>query len=277
MYYIENVDKPKIFDRIFRNVKLENNRILISNFANKDNEKKTIKMAKKTNQILEKAKSNKIVLCKEVKENKTYVNLLNSYGYYIVDGKVLFEILINNILNIIVNKNNIKKEETQISLLTNSFTEYVLENIKILANEYKTINIVTNHIEKFKTIEKKIYDNYGLMITITNNKKKSLLKSKLIINIDFPNELVNKYNILDEAIIIDIRGDIKISKKRFNGVIIKDYEIKTSLIEEDKKYSNKELYEAKLYPSMKFNEVYEKIKNDNLIVKALFGCNGEIL
>ena len=73
-------------------------------------------------------------------------------------------------------KKKIKKEETTISILINDLTEIELENIKILAENYKNLNIVTNHIEKFKKLEDKFMEN-GIMITIVNNKKKSLMKS----------------------------------------------------------------------------------------------------
>ena len=55
---------------------------------------------------------------------------------------------------------------------------------------------LTNHIEKFKTLERKVLEEYGIMITINNNKKKSLAKSNIILNMDFPNELINKYRLV---------------------------------------------------------------------------------
>ena len=73
------------------------------------------------------------------------------------------------------------------------------------------MNIVTNNIEKFKKLEDKIMEN-GIMITIGNNKKKSLMKSKIILNIDFPNELINKYMIKEDAIIINVPGKVKINR-----------------------------------------------------------------
>ena len=51
------------------------------------------------------------------------------------------------------------------------------------------------------------------MITINNNKKKSLTKSDIILNIDFPNELINKYRIAENANIINIKGETKIKQK----------------------------------------------------------------
>ena len=51
------------------------------------------------------------------------------------------------------------------------------------------------------------------------------MKSKIILNIDFPNELINKYMIKDDAIIINVPGKAKINRKRFNRLIVNNYEI----------------------------------------------------
>ena len=61
-----------------------------------------------------------------------------------------------------------KIEKVNISILINDLTEIEFENIKQIARKYKTINIVTNHIEKFKNIAKNL-ESEGIIITITNN------------------------------------------------------------------------------------------------------------
>ncbi len=166
-------------------------------------------------------------------------------------------------------------------MMINDLTDIEFENIKTLARKYKTINIVTNHIEKFKNLEKQLQENEGIIITITNNKKKSLMKSQIILNIDFPKELINKYNIQDEAIIVNVRGNIKINKKRFNGLNINDYEIDFRDDKKDNKaLSNKfylkDLYESDLYKKQNISETRNKIKIDKVIIKKLILNNGEL-
>ena len=207
MYYIEENDKPKALEKIFKIIKVKDSKIFIPIY---EDSKNTIKVAKKTKKILDKTRSKKLVLSKKVKENETYVNMLYSYNYEIIDGKWLFEAMSYKILEYIINLRELKKEEIEVSILVNNLTEYTLENIKKLAQEYKLINIVTNHIEKFKKIEEKIYNEIGLMLTVTNNKKKSLSKSQIILNIDFPKDMLNQYYIYENAIIINICGLILI-------------------------------------------------------------------
>lgn len=281
MYFIEENDKPRILERLFKIIKIDNNRLILPIEKNEINEKILKKLVIKTKNILDKTKSKKIVLSKKLQEDEIYLNMLYSFGYEIVDGRWLFEAISCNILDYVTSLKNIKKEETEISVLVNNLTEYTLENIKKLAEEYKRLNIVTNHIEKFRKIEEKIYNENGLMITVTNNKKKSLNKSKIILNIDFPKELLNKYNIYENAIIVNICGNIKINKKRFNGIIINDYEIKLKSLEYseinlEKKYHTKDLYEADFYKNIPYIEVIKKIKKDGLEIEYLVGNNGPI-
>lgn len=279
MFYIEKTDKPSWLERKLNLVKVQENTIILPIDEN-TNEKQIEKIATKTNKIIKKySTSKKIVLSKEICKEQKYINYLNTYGLEIQDGKWLFEILLPEITEYIVNKKKIEK--TNISIMINDLTDIEFENIKILARKYKSINIVTNHIEKFKKLEKQLQENEGIIITITNNKKKSLMKSQIILNIDFPKELINKYNIQDEAIIVNVRGNVKINKKRFNGLNINDYEIdfrddkKNNKALNDKFYL-KDLYEAGLYKKQRISEIKEKIRVDKVIIKKLILNNGEL-
>lgn len=298
MYYIEKTDKLGFWQEKLKTIKLQQNKILLP-IKNEISEKNQIKLAEKVNKLLQKTNSNKLVLSKEVHNLEVFQNKLYSYNYNIVDGKKLFEALACIILEYICENKKVLKEETKLSILVNDLSDYTLQNIKILSTEYKALNIVTNHIEKFKKLEDIIYSENGLMITVSNNKKKSLTQSNLILNIDFPQELINKYNINDEAIIVNIKNDIKINKKRFNGIVINDYEIKTkefndsttcnnTKIDENiegfddcqlcknNKYYTKELYEAQIYEGIPHFDLMKKIKDDNVQIDALFGLNGKV-
>lgn len=113
------------------------------------------------------------------------------------------------------------------------------------------------------------------MITVTNNKKKSLKNAKIILNIDFPKETINKYNIFDEAIIVNLDGDVKIDKKRFSGININNYEIENDFKFSDKFYT-KDIFESKIYKKTTFTNIREEIKKSDLKIKELVGNNGII-
>lgn len=221
MYCIQETDKPKKIRKIFNIVELEQNRVILpitkSEIENgKLSQKKAQILAKNIVNKLKNAIGNNIILSKEIKKQKNLVNYLYSQNMNIIDGKWLFGILSDEAITYVVNKKKMKKEKLNVSILVNDVEDYVLENIKLIVRKYKRVNIVTNHLEKFKKIEKEIFEKDGIMVTVTNNKKKSLSKSNVILNYDFPTELINKYKIYDEAIILNVKQNVSISSKRFN-------------------------------------------------------------
>ena len=217
----------------------------------------------------------------EIKKQQDYQNYLYTYNFDIIDGRWLFEVLMLKSLKYIIEKKNMKKEEVSISILVNDINDNILENIKEIVKEYKKINIVTNHIEKFKKIEKQILEKEGIMLVISNNRRKSLLKSKIILNIDFPTELINKYQIYEEAIIVNLKGNVKIEKKRFNGININDYEICFKYedefdFEKKEKYNKKDIYEAKIIKKQPNKFIMKRIDEDQVKIIELVGNKSTI-
>lgn len=276
MYYVQETDKPNCMLNLFNIIKLKDDKIILPVQKEEISLKKAEKLAEKTKKILDKTNCNKIILSKEIKKQENYKNYLYSNQINIVEGKWLFEILSYQVIEYIIKKQNMEKEETTVSILVNDITNNVLENIRKIVREYKRVNILTNHIEKFKKIETQILEQEGIMITITNNKKKSLSKSKIILNVDFPTELINKYNIYEDAIIINLKGNVKINLKRFNGININDYEIDFKHWEDfdyDKSilYDKKDIYEAQIFQNQPFQYIEEKIKKDEVEITEMIG------
>ncbi len=271
-YYVEKMDKQKIFGR---RIEIENDDIKL--YFNLDCEKNIKKFVNK----LQKQDVNNIVLDKSLLENEKLLNNLYANNINIFDGRWLKKQMTLEILNYIIVRKEIHKEETEIAITLNEITELSIEIIKILSKQYKKLVIVTNHIEKLKKIEKEIYEKEGVLIVVTNNKNKSLLKSQIIINMDFNKELLNQYKIYDEAIIISIEENIKIDSIRFNGIIINDFEVETGRIEliwreNYEKYREKDLLEANLYVRDTFKNIRKKLQKSNISIKSLYGNNGII-
>ncbi len=278
MYYIQEVDKPSFFIRIFNIIKLEGNNIFVP-LIEIENSKVQEKLAKKTIKIFENLNSKKVVISKNVKMYKTYVNLLNTGQFDVVNGKWLFSMLIPEVIKYVENKKNLKEEETSVYFLVNDFTETVIENIKAMAKGHKHVSVITKYVEKMKKIENQILQETGVVITVMNNKKKSLAKAQIVINADFTNELLNQYNICENAIIIDLTQSLRNLKKRFNGFVINNYEIKLKNRSEyridDNMFFQRELYESEFYKKQPYEYVRKKIIKDGVQIKNLFTKNQE--
>ena len=78
---------------------------------------------------------------------------------------------------------------------------------------------------------------------VDSSSSPTLSKSNIILNVDFPEELINRYIIFDEAILINLEEAIRIKKKRFCGKIINDYKIKPKENSELEAFLEKEKYE----------------------------------
>ena len=278
MYYIQESDKPVLIAKIFNLIELVDDKIILPVCdKEKIDDKKVIILVKKVRKILEKTNCRTIILSKYLKKQENFVDLINMYKINVIDGRWLFLVLLDKILDYIIAKRKLEKKQINVSIMVKQNTcDYVIENIKKISKIYKSINIVTPNIEKFKKLEEEIFEENGVIITISNNKRKSLKRADIIINIDFREEELNKYNIPDEAIIVNIDGNIEINKKRFNGLNINDYEISFEKFDEfdyekDKLYWKKDLYEASIYKKQPYQYIERKINKDKVKIVELIG------
>ena len=70
------------------------------------------KLAIRTKKIIEKySNSKKIVLSKEIQNEKLYVNYINTFDLEIANGRWLFEILLPDIIEYIVNKKQLEADK----------------------------------------------------------------------------------------------------------------------------------------------------------------------
>ncbi len=270
--YLEKVDKPNF---MFQKLKIEQDNCKI--YANLEKEKNIKKVVSK----IAKAEINAVVLSKELKANKQLINKLNSANIRIFDGRWLEKYLTYEILEFILKQKNQKKEETELAITTNEITDSCIQIIKTLAKQYKRVTVVTNHSSKLRKIEKELYDEYGILILVSNNQKKSLAKTQLILNMDFNKEVLNKYKINENAVILNLEGDMIIYNKRFNGINVNNYEIEVGREEiiwrtNMNKFETKELLEAFLYMKDTFDNIRAKIGKYKVLVQEIYGINGKI-
>jgi len=270
--YVEKMYKPKW---AIQKIKINQDSCKIcTNLEKEKNIKKFIKKLT-SNEV------KNVVLSRELLKNKNLINFINSTGINIFDGRWLEKYLSIQIIDYIIKQKGIKKEETEIAITVNGVTDTSIEIMKILAKQCKKLTVVTNQIEKLKRIEKDIYEKDGILIVISNNHKKSLLKPQIILNMDFNEEILNRYRLNENAIIINLEGDIRIRDKRFNGININDYEIEVGRTESIwrenmQKFRTKDLLESVLYMKDTFHNIYIKINKNKVSITGLYGINGKI-
>ena len=271
-----------MFKQVFNINTVKNNQIIVQPINKKTTERQAQKIANNIRKKCQKQGINRIVLSKNIQKNKLLNNKIYESAINTFDGKWLQKYMAYETLEYITNIKKLNKKETEITILSNYISNESLETIKLLAKEYKTINIVSKQIKEFEHFENKIFDEYGMMMTVTDNKRKSLQKSKIILNFDFTERQLNQYNIYDEAIIVNLKDKLRINTKRFNGLVVNDYEICSTRaddyfgLDNVRNYYIKELLEESIYRKDSFTNIRRNITYGHYKIKELYGINGKL-
>ena len=243
--------------------------------SNKIRNKKIIKIAKRINKKLYDNNIENVVLSNYLEENEILKQKLYCQNINILDGRYLFYLLIPEIIEYILKRQKVKLQNGEVTLLINDFTKNNAKIITYIAQNVKRVNIVTNHSNKFKKIEDYLYNELGVILNITNNKSKSLSNANLIINIDFPEEIINKYEINSNAIIVNIFNEIKIRAKKFNGININYYKACIPKEYQIDGFQNNLVYESSIY-KYSYENARKDIIANKIRIKKLVGINGDI-
>ncbi len=264
--YLKELEKLKFIEKL----KMKLNRLIIRNIDENRkiiifpiDEKNEDKMLKVLNSKID---SNcKIVISKKLKK------LEGKIQGKIIKGKLVQKALLDKILQLAVG--NLKVQD--IHIVSQKYSLDVVKIIDYFIEKVKTVNIVTNEIAKYKKLEE-TYADKGILITVTNNRKKSLKRANVVINFDMNNEELNNYNVNRNAIIINL-ADTTIDKiTGFEGIIINNVEIELS--EEIRKIFT----ENNLYEYFDNSALYESINNcidinsKDIRLKEIVGNNGVI-
>lgn len=206
------------------------------------------------------------------KDKIIFSKLLKQYQEKYEKEKIINEFL-DEILDFIIEKTEnekIKMEMQNIYFLANEYNKKNIDIIEKILQKTKTINIVTRNLKKYMEYEEKLYDEKGILISVTNNRRKSLKNAKIIINIDFKEEELKQYSINRNCIFINCAGEKYKSIKYFDGTIINDIEVCANEIER--------LKEFELYQDFENTDIYVGFKNEseNVRIKNLIGNNGKI-
>lgn len=214
---------------------------------NNSKEKKIIKVAKKLNKLLYNDCIKNVVLSTNLLKNNLLKNKLYEENINILDGRKLFLLLAKQAIEKACDFAKTNMNQMEISILVNDNSEINIATIIEIAKNSKRLNIITNHIERFERLQNYLYNDLGIMIKVSNNKKKDLINSKIILNIDFVEEIINEYKLPYKGIILNINNEITLNTKQFNGININYYNIIMKDIYKIPKFNDEIVYESLIY------------------------------
>ena len=257
----------KIKGFIIEKIDEQNQKYILLNSNNK--EKKIKRIIKKIIKEIEKNKKTsrrkiEVVLSERLKEHKD-----EFIGLKILDGKSIYKDYLKEVIQDILGNNPIELQD--IYFLSNLYANSNISVIEKMATKVKSINIITKDIKNYSIFENILLEK-GIVTTILNNKKKSLKKAKLIINLDFTGEEIRKYNIFRKACIINLNDTIIKKLQGFEGIIINGVNIELNEKQEEFFKGNN------LLLNFKKIELFEGLRQEQekVEISALYGNNGEI-
>ena len=224
---------------------------------------------------------NTVVLSETLRNNKEFFNNIKEENVKILDGKWIYRYIEEKLLDYIMNLKNEKLYTQEVSILVNNFNEINIENIKNIAKKVKVLNIVTKKEKMLRKIERNIYEEDGIILNISNNYKRSLSKSDIIINEDFEIEEFNNYELPKKACIINVEKQINIYSKYFEGINILSFDINIpkryiKIVDELRDFNSLIMYESLIYKRTSIKNIKEEIEKDKIRVLNLYGQKGRI-
>ena len=286
---IAYIKEERICDKILQKINgmeirsIDNNCIIAIHDKNRKNiEKKLVKKICKLN-------IDTIVFSRELEGNFKdkiceMLSIDDNIDVKMINGKKLMEYMSFDIIKYILEKqkHNIKQEDIYIifkkdNSLNLNFLVRFIEN-------FRMTNVVTNDITRLKNVQDNLINNENILISVSNNKKKALKRAKYVLNVNLTTEDLEKYNINRNAIIINIRENVKYNKPGFEGVNVNYFDIilPDELEEKFEQIGNNfdlvKLYESVLLTENlhKLDEVHEKIATDEIKITNIIGLNGSI-
>ena len=282
------IKEEKVVRKIFPSIEikiLDNNSIITIH----DAQKKGIK--KKLVKYIIKHEIEILVFSKELdgefKEEIIESLLLQGKGnIQLATGKKLMEYMEMDLLEYILKQQGTNKKQEEIYILFRKDEKINLDFLQSFIESFRMTNIVTNDIKHMKLFQEQLLEKENVLISVSNNKRKALKRAKYILNVNLTKQELNKYQINRNAIVINIRENVKQDAPSFDGININYFAISCpdEYMEKFEQIgSNFDL--AQLYESVllqdnvtkrKQEDVYERIKHDEVKITHLIGNNGGI-
>ena len=259
----------------------DNNYVIAVSNKKKDRKKVKEKLAR----IIKKLGIDAVVFSKEL-EGDFKNDICEMINIKVVNGKKLMEFMEYDIVKYVLDKQNADTKKEDIYIVFKRDSNLNLDFLKRFLENFRLVNIVTNDVDKLKNIQDNLLDNEGILISVSNNKRKALKRAKYILNINLTKEELEKYRINREAIIVNIGENVKYDEPCFDGVNINYFKISCPdeylerFEQVGSQFNLAQMYESILLQDRvdktKLEAVYSRIKEDNIKIVGLIGNNGPI-
>lgn len=267
-------------------------------------EKKQEKFIQKFINELKKVKIDTVVFSEEIINSNLYEGIVDEIckvNKGIVNGKRLMQYMNFDIFEYILKIQKEPMNKQDVFFMIKKDNNMDLQFLEPYIENCKTVNIVTNDMERFKKVQDNLYEKEDILISVSNNKNKALKKAKYIFNVNMNKSEMKKYKIDRNAIIINLKENVKIDDTSFEGININYFQISIpdDYIEKYEVFCKENEFDiVKIYESILLRKIQSQkaksvmlsktdlkkrknieadiIKKDNVKITGLIGNNGRI-
>ena len=250
---LKNINNKKIenFDRKKDEISNINKENIIKSESQKESKKNEIKNIINMNnsinieEIFIRERTKNKLRRKLIKDKVEYIIAENNIDidYKKFNGSIIIKYMLPEVVRMA--KDEIKTKSDEIYLCTQKYSTEIENIIRDLTKYVKVVNIISNN-KRYKILEGQL-EKEDTIITVINNKRKSLKNADIVINLDFKN--FKDYNMNRKLIIIDLTQNLE-NISGFEGKIIKKIDTTTNkvtrIIGENENCNKSELIEADL-------------------------------
>lgn len=196
--------------------------------------------------------------------------------YQNVEDKLLMRELVMEIFEYIFDTGKKCINLENVYIFVNEYNKMNVDLIELMASKFKTVNIITEKLRYYRRLEEKLYDS-GILITVSNNKRKGARYANYIVNIDYAKEKFEEYRINMEAVIVNLTQEQEFFKNGFRGKIINDMKIEVDkdsidyIMEFYGNFDEKRYVENCIKKGQKIDDVF---KQYNVKISGLIGVRG---
>lgn len=267
-------------------------------------EKKQEKFIQKFINELKKVKIDTVVFSEEIINSSLYERIVDGIckiNKGVVNGKRLMQYMNFDIFEYILKIQKEPMNKQDVFFMIKKDNNMDLQFLEPYIENCKTVNIVTNDMERFKKVQDNLYEKEDILISVSNNKNKALKKAKYIFNVNMNKSEMKKYKIDRNAIIINLKENVKIDDTSFEGININYFQISIpdDYIEKYEVFCKENEFDiVKIYESILLRKIQSQkaksvmlsktdlkkkknieadiIKKDNVKITGLIGNNGRI-
>ena len=214
--------------------------------------------------------------------NDDFMRFAQKQNLNIMDGKWLFKNMMEQVVDYVADMREEPLGMQEVAILCHHLDETIAEKIKDISAKVKVCNILTQNSKQFQKLEEQIYQENGIVLNVSTNYKRAVMKSGLVVNFDVEGKDLEKCVFSKKAFLISLNQNEEIQKKDWLGRNIAffavDMPAKYAECQEDfAGFHGSILYESLIYKKTSPRNIKKELMEDDVRILYLLDSNYKVI